>query len=396
MQTVPLERVATVQHPVVVDEEDVALLHGHGLDVLVRHLVDVVQVVCRQVAQVSEVDVCHAHLRHRARPAVAEVPGVVVDVTEPDGAAGVRVAVDRRLRVLDGLEAHGLAVGAVDHVEVHLKLGRNQRPDNALEEAGEGFLEGSQGVKEVQVKVRNRDADFAVVEVLEDLGVEVAEDLGAVGDEELAAALARRAEAHKRTVRGSLGERRLVVQADVVLCKRLLVHLLIHSVLCGEEGAEARGVDRVQARQQTQHLPHPPEALRVLGHVEVLEKHRTIRLQVAQKSLAVLLEVLQALCVRSVVRNNLKDTVWDTFAPVAFLLGCDIHIISVPLGWGAVWQGAFERWKRILHVVGRRHRDGHLCAPSCLAGRLLASKSGQRWQSTASVQLGCRKESIRR
>jgi hypothetical protein len=38
------------------------------------------------------------------------------------------------------------------------------------------------------------------------------------------------------------------VEPNVVASKRLLVHLLVHAVTGREEGAETRGVDRIQAR----------------------------------------------------------------------------------------------------------------------------------------------------
>mmetsp|Transcript_25278 Transcript_25278/g.51450 ORF Transcript_25278/g.51450 Transcript_25278/m.51450 type:complete len:210 (+) Transcript_25278:465-1094(+) len=209
--------------------------------------------------------------------------------------------------MLDRLQPHLLPVCPVDHVEVHVELGGDDRGDEALEEVGERLLERPGAREEVEVQVRHRNAHLAVVEVLENLRVHVAEDLGAISDEELAAALGRRAEAHERSIRGGLLEGALIVEANVVLAQRLLVHLLVHSVLGGEEGAEARGVDGVEARRQPQHLPHATEALRVLGHVKVSEDHGTVGLEVRHQFLSVLLEVSQTLGVRLVVSNHFKE-----------------------------------------------------------------------------------------
>mmetsp|Transcript_8873 Transcript_8873/g.14029 ORF Transcript_8873/g.14029 Transcript_8873/m.14029 type:complete len:233 (+) Transcript_8873:204-902(+) len=231
MEAVSLEDITAVKHPVVINDQDVPLLHSHCLDVLGAHLVDVVDILCRDLGEIAEVNVSHAHLRHGAGPTVPQVPGVVMDVAEPERLASLRVPVDRRLGVLDGLEASWLAVSSVDHVQIHVKLGRDCGAHQALEAIHEGLLEGSHAGEEVQIQVGNRDADLAVVDVLEDIGLEVPEDLGTVGDEELSAGNGGRVEAHESSVGGSLPEGRLVMQADVVLGQGLLVHLLVNSIL---------------------------------------------------------------------------------------------------------------------------------------------------------------------
>mmetsp|Transcript_17005 Transcript_17005/g.57072 ORF Transcript_17005/g.57072 Transcript_17005/m.57072 type:complete len:373 (+) Transcript_17005:430-1548(+) len=273
---VPLEHVPPVEHAVVVDEEHVARAHGATGDVLLRHRVDVLQVPGVQGAEVPGVDVRHADLGHRARAPVPQVARVVVHVAEPHGAARLGVPRHGRLAALDGLQPVGVAVRAVDHLEVHVELGGDDGGHEALEEVHGAILERAEGPEEVEVEVGHRDAHLAVVELLEHLRVQVPEDGRPVGDEELAALHRRGLEAHKGAIGGRLLLGGLVVKANVVLGEGLLVHLLVDRVLGGGEGAEARGVDGVQARVEPHGVVEGPEPLLVLHQVKAPEPERAV------------------------------------------------------------------------------------------------------------------------
>mmetsp|Transcript_14557 Transcript_14557/g.41705 ORF Transcript_14557/g.41705 Transcript_14557/m.41705 type:complete len:285 (-) Transcript_14557:511-1365(-) len=241
MVPLAVEDLAAMEHPVVVQEHDITLFHHDGDDVLLADLIHVPHVLRTDAAKVAVVDVCHADLRHRARPAVAKVAAVVVEVAEPDGLPCDGVPVDRRLRVLDGLQPPGVgAVGAVHHLQVHVKLGGDHFEDEVLQVVLGALLDAlRQEVDKVQVEVADRDADLPLVQAPQDVLVQVPNDAGAVGDEELAATLGRRLEADKGAVCGSLHEGGLIVQANEVLGQAGLVHGLVHSILLAHHLAKA-------------------------------------------------------------------------------------------------------------------------------------------------------------
>mmetsp|Transcript_9087 Transcript_9087/g.30117 ORF Transcript_9087/g.30117 Transcript_9087/m.30117 type:complete len:222 (+) Transcript_9087:456-1121(+) len=116
------EDVAAVQHAVVVAQKHVARLHRHGDDVLFGDLVDVLQHLARNQAQVPEIDVGHAHLGRTTWPPLAQEARLVVQVAEPDGPACFRVAVDWRLGLLHCLQPHRPAVSSPEHLKVHVEL----------------------------------------------------------------------------------------------------------------------------------------------------------------------------------------------------------------------------------------------------------------------------------
>ena len=92
---------------------------------------------------------------------------MVVHVAEPHGAPRLRVPVDRRLRALDGLQPHGVAVGAPDHVEVHVELGRDGLGDLDAHGLHRVLLGGAgQHPQRARVQVGHRDAHLALLQQL--------------------------------------------------------------------------------------------------------------------------------------------------------------------------------------------------------------------------------------
>mmetsp|Transcript_6295 Transcript_6295/g.16082 ORF Transcript_6295/g.16082 Transcript_6295/m.16082 type:complete len:262 (+) Transcript_6295:189-974(+) len=217
--TIALEDVTAVEHPVIVAQQHLAFLHRAARDVLLRHLVDVVERLGVDLGEIPHEDVGHAHLWHCARPAVSQVARVVVYVAEPQRAARLGVAVYGRLLALDRLQPVRLAVRAVQHLEVHVELGGDHRADEVLGEVERAVLERAEARKDVEVEVRHRDADLLVVEPLEDARVHVAEDRVPVGDKEFATLHSCRLEAHECTKACGLLGGGLVVKADVVACE---------------------------------------------------------------------------------------------------------------------------------------------------------------------------------
>mmetsp|Transcript_62603 Transcript_62603/g.141229 ORF Transcript_62603/g.141229 Transcript_62603/m.141229 type:complete len:216 (+) Transcript_62603:209-856(+) len=214
---VPLafERLAPMKNAVVVEEHNVANLHHDCLDVPLADIVHVADILRADLAEVAMVDVGHAHLGNSAGTAVAQVAAVVVEVAEPDRLASDWVPVDGRLRVLDGLQAVGVRlVGAVHHLEVHVKFGRDNLQDQVLQVVLYAFLHTAKGLNKVQVEVADGDANLALVEALQDVLVHVVDDLGSVRNDELAATLGRGLEADKCAKHGRLYEGRLVVESD--------------------------------------------------------------------------------------------------------------------------------------------------------------------------------------
>mmetsp|Transcript_14178 Transcript_14178/g.42250 ORF Transcript_14178/g.42250 Transcript_14178/m.42250 type:complete len:442 (-) Transcript_14178:147-1472(-) len=372
------EDVAAVEHAVVVAEEHVPRLHGDLLDVGLGDGVDVVEVRVGDGREVAVVDLRHADLRHGAGPAVPQVARVVVDVAEPEQLARLRVAVEGRRDLLDRLHAHGVAVRAVLHLEVHVELGRHQLVDEHARALHEGLLQAHlrvllgarqphvevEALEEVQVEVGDGDADLAVVEALGHVGVQVPGDLGRVRDEELAAPLRGWLEAHEGAVLGRLLVRRLLVQADVVLAQRLLVDLLVDGVALGREGAEAGRVDGVEARVQAHGLVPFPEARLVLHEVEAAEPEAPVRLQVRQDLLAVLAEVLHA---QARARGHALGRALRQRLQV-LPRGGDVDVVRVPDGRRAVGDvsgkvarlggriSLFERRRSSRDAVGARRR----------------------------------------
>mmetsp|Transcript_2672 Transcript_2672/g.6030 ORF Transcript_2672/g.6030 Transcript_2672/m.6030 type:complete len:278 (+) Transcript_2672:623-1456(+) len=198
VQPIALKDVAPVQHTVVVAEQYVARLHWHSDDVALAHLVDMREHVARDDGEVAKIHVGHADLGHAARPTVPQEARVVVHVAEPNWPLGDRMAVDRRLRVLNGLQPHLLAICAPDHVEIHVELGRDFSVDDLAHFAHGLLLELLwQWAQHVEVEIAHRDAHLALDQRLDDFGVEVAEDRLAVSDEELASRNGGRLEADK-------------------------------------------------------------------------------------------------------------------------------------------------------------------------------------------------------
>mmetsp|Transcript_100768 Transcript_100768/g.245049 ORF Transcript_100768/g.245049 Transcript_100768/m.245049 type:complete len:491 (-) Transcript_100768:102-1574(-) len=290
-----VERLPTVKDAVVVQEHHVALLHHDGDDVLLADLVHMAHILGTDAAKVAEVDISHADLRYRARPAVTEVAAVVVHVAEPDRLSCHRVPVDRGLGMLDGLQAPRVGgVGAVDHLQVHVELGCHHLQDHVLQRVLDAaFDKLRKHVDEIQVQVADRDPDFALVQAPQDVLVHVIDDLGPVSYDELAAPLRCRLEAHEGTVGGSLDKCGLIVEPDKVLCQRWLVHGLVDGILLVHHLTEARGVDRVQTWVQLQGLVHAAEAGGILHHVEVPEDDGAVPLQLLHDRAALLGEVLR-------------------------------------------------------------------------------------------------------
>mmetsp|Transcript_20817 Transcript_20817/g.52847 ORF Transcript_20817/g.52847 Transcript_20817/m.52847 type:complete len:506 (-) Transcript_20817:13-1530(-) len=331
VQPVALEDVAPVEHAVVVAQQHVARLHRHVHDVVLAHLVDVVEHLARDEREVAEVDVGHAHLGHRARPPVAEEARLVVHVAEPRGAPRVRVPVHRRLHLLDGLQPHVVAVGAPDELEVHVELGDDRLVHELARLLHRLLLDAARQVAEhVQVEVDRRDAHLLLVQLLEHRRVEVAQDALAVGDEELAAEDGGRLEADERRRLRRLLVRRLVVQPDVVLAQRLLVHLLVHGVCLGEELAQAGAVQRVEARVQVERLPHASEPLLVLHQVELTEPDRAVLLQHRLELVPALDEVGHALLVGFRRRDHLDRADRKVLLLVLLLPVLEVQLVRIP------------------------------------------------------------------
>mmetsp|Transcript_13983 Transcript_13983/g.28352 ORF Transcript_13983/g.28352 Transcript_13983/m.28352 type:complete len:334 (+) Transcript_13983:317-1318(+) len=290
-----------------------------------------VEHLARDEREVAEVDVRHAHLGHGARPPVAQETCLVVHVAEPCGPARDRVAVDRRLDLLDGLQPHIVAIGAIDELEVHVELRYDRLVHQLHGLLHRRFLEAlGQVAQHVQVEVDCGDAHLAVVELPDDLWVQVAEDALAVGNEELAAIDGGRLEAHKGRRLRRLLVRRLVVQTDVVLAQRLLVHLLIDGIPLREELAEARAVQRVEARVKVEGLPHPAEPLLVLHQVELSEPDRAVLLQHRLEFVSALNKVGDTLGVRLRRRDDLNRTGRKILLLVLILPKLDVQVVRVP------------------------------------------------------------------
>mmetsp|Transcript_9131 Transcript_9131/g.27200 ORF Transcript_9131/g.27200 Transcript_9131/m.27200 type:complete len:286 (-) Transcript_9131:486-1343(-) len=232
VQAVAVEDVPPVQHAVVVAEQHLAGLHRHGDDVLLGHLVDVLQHLAGDEREVAKVDIGHANLGRAARPPLAQEARLVVQVAEPRRPAGGGVAVDRRLRVLHGLQPHRAPVRPPEHLQVHVELWRDAVRNHLLELAHRRLLlRRRQLVEHVEVEIRHRDADLPPHDLAEHLGVQIAEDRLAVRDEELASPAGGGLEADEGARLCRLLERALVVQPDVVLRERLLVDLLVQRVV---------------------------------------------------------------------------------------------------------------------------------------------------------------------
>eukprot|EP00967_Tisochrysis_lutea_P130421 scaffold225569_cov32-Tisochrysis_lutea.AAC.4 len=91
--------------------------------------------------------------------------------------------------------------------------------------------------KRVRMILHWETARLALRNLLEDLRIHVAEDTFAISNKELATPLGRRLKAHERSRLCRLLEGRLIVQANVVLRQRVLVHLLVQTIRLKEEGA---------------------------------------------------------------------------------------------------------------------------------------------------------------
>mmetsp|Transcript_48262 Transcript_48262/g.103048 ORF Transcript_48262/g.103048 Transcript_48262/m.103048 type:complete len:424 (+) Transcript_48262:1-1272(+) len=340
VQALALEDVAPVQDAVVVAEQHVARLHRHAHDVTLAHLLDVIQNVARDDRQVAEVHIRHAHLWHGAGAAVAQEARVVVEVAEPDRPLRLGVAVDGRLRVLDGLQTEVLSIGTPDHVEIHVELGGDGGVYHLAHLVHGLLLEVlRQGPEHVEVEVAHRDADLSIDERLQDLGVEIAEDGLAVGDEKLSARHRRRLEAHERARLGGLLESGLIVQADVVLGECLLVDLLVDAVAFGEELAQARCVDRVEARVELERLPEGAEARRILHEIKAFEPDGAVLREQISKLVLAVAEVRLAQRVGGIGSDHLDRARARLLGGILLLPVRDIQLVCVPHGRRTVGQG---------------------------------------------------------
>mmetsp|Transcript_19420 Transcript_19420/g.65628 ORF Transcript_19420/g.65628 Transcript_19420/m.65628 type:complete len:397 (-) Transcript_19420:7-1197(-) len=295
MVTVALEDVSPMQHAVVVHQDHVARLHCQPGDVGARDGVDVVQVRFGDGGEVAVIHLGHADLGHSARPVVAQVTRVVVHVAKPERLARLRVAVEGRRDLFDGLEAHGLAVGAVDHFQIHVKLRGHELVDEVAGAVEEALLELRNRSKEVQIEVGHGNADLAVVHALRDVDVQVARNLRRVRDEELAARLGGRLEANEGAELGRLLVSRFLVQPNVVLRQRRLVHLVVNRVALRRKLAQPGRVDRVEAGVEVDGLVHGAEASFLLHKVKPAEPDTPVLQQPRMNLVLVRLEVIHAL-----------------------------------------------------------------------------------------------------
>eukprot|EP00967_Tisochrysis_lutea_P130420 scaffold225569_cov32-Tisochrysis_lutea.AAC.3 len=125
--------------------------HRHATD-----LVDVLEHVAWNNAQVAEVDVSHAHLWCATRTPLAQETRLIVQIAEPHGPAGNGVAVDGGLCILDRLQTHRLPISTPQHLEVHIELGSNRIVDELAEFVHSiAALLLRERLQEVEVEVRH-------------------------------------------------------------------------------------------------------------------------------------------------------------------------------------------------------------------------------------------------
>mmetsp|Transcript_51508 Transcript_51508/g.96472 ORF Transcript_51508/g.96472 Transcript_51508/m.96472 type:complete len:252 (-) Transcript_51508:361-1116(-) len=249
--------------------------------------------------------------------------------------------VDGRLCVLNGLEAVGVGlVGAEDHFQIHVELGRYDVEDEILEEVGSLLPHGVwKSSQEVQVQVAHGNSDLVVVDPGKHLLVKVVDDLCSISDEELASSLGRRLEAHEGSVSRGLHEGRLIVEADKVLRQRRLVHGLVHSMLLHLHGSQSRGVDGIQAGIQLQGFIEGTEAFGVLGGFEVPEPDRTVLLELSHDLLPLGKEPL-LLCAVCQLVFHLRGVNNQWGSLFHWRKVGNVNVFRVPNSFGAIRQSS--------------------------------------------------------
>mmetsp|Transcript_13358 Transcript_13358/g.38850 ORF Transcript_13358/g.38850 Transcript_13358/m.38850 type:complete len:253 (-) Transcript_13358:752-1510(-) len=153
VQSIPLEDVASVEHAVVVHQHNVPRLHRQGHNIFAADFINVLKIRRWDGGEVAVVDVGHTHLRHTAGAVVPEIPGVVVDVAEPEGHVGLWVPVHRRHGGLHRLEPEWLSIGPIEHLQLHVKLRGHELRNHLFEEISQGRHQGARGREEVNVQV---------------------------------------------------------------------------------------------------------------------------------------------------------------------------------------------------------------------------------------------------
>mmetsp|Transcript_107695 Transcript_107695/g.131412 ORF Transcript_107695/g.131412 Transcript_107695/m.131412 type:complete len:389 (-) Transcript_107695:103-1269(-) len=358
MLAVTLEGVAAMEHTVVVQQHNVTLLHGHDLDVLLAHLVDVSDIVVRDGGQVAAIDIRHTNLGHGARAPVPQVAAVVVQVAEPNWLTCHWVLVDGRLSMLNCLQAVWIGlVGTIDHLQVHVELGCHYFEDQILQEVGGRFSEAIwQGTQKVEIQVAHRDSHLVGVDPFQNIWVHVLQNLGSICNQKLTSTFRSLLEADKSSIGRSLHKGGFVVKAHKVPSQRRLVHGLVHCMFLLLHCPEPRSVDRIQAGVQLQGLIELPEAIWALGGLKVAEPNGTMILQLSHDLLLLSSDPFLFGALLQFISQF--SSINDQRCCLLHLRNVlDINAIGIPNGCRAIWQGTREicglalshcSWRRLL------------------------------------------------
>merc|ERR1740139_694605 len=188
MKPVTLKHITPVKRTIIIHKQHIARLHS----IRIKYL-------------------RHPHLWNTTRSSVPQLPRMIVCVIKPNRQPCYRVPINRTLRSLHRLQPPRLPITLINHLQIHVKLGRHRRIDNVFEPLLDNIW-----CTRWYVEVGDGDTDLAVIKLLEEGGVEFCEDCGSVSDEETSATFSGFLEAYECCIGGGAFGGRFAVEAYVV------------------------------------------------------------------------------------------------------------------------------------------------------------------------------------
>mmetsp|Transcript_10966 Transcript_10966/g.30317 ORF Transcript_10966/g.30317 Transcript_10966/m.30317 type:complete len:396 (+) Transcript_10966:241-1428(+) len=342
MESIPLEHIATVQGSVIVHQQNVTGLHGQSRNVLFARAFNFIAIFQRQrLHGIGVKDLGHSHFGNTAGTTVAQLSGVVVGIVEPNGQSSHGVTVNGGFCLFDCLQTSGLSIHFVHHFQIHIELGGHGSIHNIFETLLDKPRQGGW-----HIQVTDGNANFSVVQFLQQVGIQFGQNGSTVGHQEAAAAFGSLLEAYKGGVGGGTFGGGFAVQTNVVTAQRRLVHLFVEGVPFRSKFAQARGVQRIQTGIQSQGFVHLAKSLDGFHQVKASQPNGSVFQKVGADGVLVSGKIVGAHLIILVGGSHFEGAV-GLFGSLA-LCCFDINPLRTPSR-----QGAFPHSRQVgLGFVG--------------------------------------------
>merc|ERR1719469_1037706 len=185
MKPVTLKHITPVKRTIIIHKQHIARLHRQSCNMLLTRPLNLITILQRKRLH-------SIRIKYLRQPCY-------------------RVPINRTLRSLHRLQPPRLPITLINHLQIHVKLGRHRRIDNVFEPRLDNIW-----CTRWYVEVGDGDTDLAVIKLLEEGGVEFCEDCGSVSDEETSATFSGFLEAYECCIGGGAFGGRFAVEAYVV------------------------------------------------------------------------------------------------------------------------------------------------------------------------------------